>query len=604
MNVPRVRRFCLAVWLTVLTILPDDARTANEESAYPLSRGSYQTASQLLKPATTDFPFAVGFYNPAWIAVDVLGQSATVYGAFLHDPGIGETSEQDLGDAPDTYRTLPASNGPRHTVVEGLHLGRLVDAEPDARGDSTAAGDDLRGQSDEDGVAFTSPLSPGLPATIEVVASAPGYLNAWLDFDRDGTFGAAGEQVCTDQLLAPGVNKLSFPVPATAVKGVSFARFRFNTRGLLSFYGAAADGEVEDYQVTIAARLAPQVNAGKGGLAWSQTPQQFDAATPFILNGWGEPSGLHLRQIVADDWRCEDNRPITGFQWYGSFEGWTQPTLPLEQPLAFHVAIWTDSTPAPTGTAMTFHHPDTLVWEALCTSWAWSIAGYHSDPGRISDDTCFQLTWLLSQDQWFYPASVAGADTNVPTVYWLSIAALYDPNKPAPRYPWGWTTRPLFFNHGAVAIQAIEPVDGQSVSWPPSLASRYRSGAAVELPQATTWDVAFELLTNQAVAARDPDVAPVYRFWSPTLRDHFYTISETEKDRLLKECPNTWSFEGIAFYAYPPEQAPVGSKPVYRFWSESLGHHHYAASEAEKQSLLEQQPNVWTPEGIAWYAFD
>jgi hypothetical protein len=56
-------------------------------------------------------------------------------------------------------------------------------------------------------------------------------------------------------------------------------------------------------------------------------------------------------------------------------------------------------------------------------------------------------------------------------------------------------------------------------------------------------------------------------------------------------------------YAYPPERQPVGTKPVYRFWSNSMGRHFYTMSETDK-SKLEHQPKVWAFEGVAWNAFD
>ncbi len=104
--------------------------------------------------------------------------------------------------------------------------------------------------------------------------------------------------------------------------------------------------------------------------------------------------------------------------------------------------------------------------------------------------------------------------------------------------------------------------------------------------------------------AAEPNVLPVYRFWSPASGDHFYTISETEKDKLLKQNPPLWTFEGTAFYAYPAGRQPVGTKPVYRFWSGKLGSHFYTISEAEKESLINQRPVLWMPEGVAWYAYE
>ncbi len=100
----------------------------------------------------------------------------------------------------------------------------------------------------------------------------------------------------------------------------------------------------------------------------------------------------------------------------------------------------------------------------------------------------------------------------------------------------------------------------------------------------------------------DPDTKPVYRFWSDKLLGHFYTISEAEKDRLIAEYAYIWTFEGVAFYAYPSGQQPAGMRPVYRFWSPAKSTHFYTISEAERSNLRAKYSNVWMEEGIAWYA--
>lgn len=52
-----------------------------------------------------------------------------------------------------------------------------------------ALGDDnLDGNDDEDGVVFASPLNPGQPFILEVTASMPGNLDAWIDFNGNGNW--------------------------------------------------------------------------------------------------------------------------------------------------------------------------------------------------------------------------------------------------------------------------------------------------------------------------------------------------------------------------------------------------------------------------------
>ncbi len=105
-------------------------------------------------------------------------------------------------------------------------------------------------------------------------------------------------------------------------------------------------------------------------------------------------------------------------------------------------------------------------------------------------------------------------------------------------------------------------------------------------------------------AAVDADLKPVHRFWSNQLGGHFYTISEEEKDSVIANYGYVWAYEGVAFYAYPEGHQPAGTKPVYRFWSGNLGRHFYTISEQEKQTLVDQYSYVWTLEGVAWYAYE
>ena len=54
-----------------------------------------------------------------------------------------------------------------------------------------------------------------------------------------------------EQVLAGGTEVVSFAVPADAVAGTTFARFRLSSGGGLGPTGYAADGEVEDYTLTL-----------------------------------------------------------------------------------------------------------------------------------------------------------------------------------------------------------------------------------------------------------------------------------------------------------------------------------------------------------------
>jgi hypothetical protein len=158
---------------------------------------------------------------------------------------------QDYGDAPASYGTLTADAGAGHGMASNLQLGILIDSEDDGQPSAGADGDDLANLDDEDGIVFTSLLIAGSQADLDAILSEAGFLNAWIDFNADGDWDDAGEQIFVDEALAGGTNALSFPVPAGAMPGDTYARFRLDSGGGLTPYGLADDGEVEDYLVAI-----------------------------------------------------------------------------------------------------------------------------------------------------------------------------------------------------------------------------------------------------------------------------------------------------------------------------------------------------------------
>ena len=188
----------------------------------------------------------------------------------------------DFGDAPDPgYPTLLASNGARHLMGSGVYLGTCVDAELDGQPSASSDGDDSSGSlltfgtcsvagDDENGVTFTTALNPGNNAGINVTVSSACTLSAWIDFNADGDWTDAGEDIFPGgQALAAGVNPLSFSVPTGSSIGTTFSRFRVTTEGAVSFTGLASDGEVEDYSVAISAIPEIDVAQGSTGIASS-----------------------------------------------------------------------------------------------------------------------------------------------------------------------------------------------------------------------------------------------------------------------------------------------------------------------------------------------
>jgi hypothetical protein len=121
-----------------------------------------------------------------------------------------------------------------------------------------------------------------------------------------------------------------------------------------------------------------------------------------------------------------------------------------------------------------------------------------------------------------------------------------------------------------------------------------------DYPDVWTFEgVGFYALPSASLAG----ALPVYRFWSPVLLSHFYTIKEGEKNKLIDQYPDIWVFEGVAFFAFTADVRPAETAPMYRLWNSQTGCHRYTFSETERDELINNFPDIWIYEEIAWYAY-
>ncbi|MEM7709043.1 MAG: ELWxxDGT repeat protein [Pseudomonadota bacterium] len=192
--------------------------------------------------------------------LDSYGMPFTQYTTFdgeVEDYRVTLGESLDFGDAPAPYATTLANDGARHRVVDGVFLGSSVDSESDGQPNADATGDDVSG-GDEDGVSFASALLTGSDVNVDITISTEGYVNAWVDFDANGTWNNSEEYVIADEFREAGTHSFTVSVPAGAALGTSFARVRFDTNGdAFSPTGRVDDGEVEDLQVAIVDTLIP-----------------------------------------------------------------------------------------------------------------------------------------------------------------------------------------------------------------------------------------------------------------------------------------------------------------------------------------------------------
>ena len=203
--------------------------------------------------------------------------------------GIG----MSYGDAPAPYPTLRVQDGARHVVVDGFSLGETVTITGDGFPSDNA--DAIDGH---DGVLFNAnePLIPNRPYTVRITSTGndcaenaicvlvsgvgsaiegPAYLDAWIDWNSSGSWGAGDHILQSVELtadnLANGIT-LDRVVPPGAVQGETFARFRLSTQTSLTSGGEADAGEVEDYKVTIT------------GNPWQNPVNRFDVSGDSVVS--------------------------------------------------------------------------------------------------------------------------------------------------------------------------------------------------------------------------------------------------------------------------------------------------------------------------------
>ena len=199
-----------------------------------------------------------------------------------------ESDNADVGDAPISY------GNPTHTIA-GIRMGATVDADASLLNNATATGDDVNNTDDEDGVTLTPLLPTGEITVVPVnIQNGSGFLNVWFDWNADGDFNDAGEQMITAQAVAVGPTNLNIAVPITAIIGPTFARFRVCTNNTALDncnmpVSTVQSGEVEDYQFTVSRRLILRKTTlggvgGAFGFALTNTAQTTGTVTTAAVN--------------------------------------------------------------------------------------------------------------------------------------------------------------------------------------------------------------------------------------------------------------------------------------------------------------------------------
>ncbi len=328
-----------------------------------VSYGYYAPIASSMTPYMLIDSNADGIYETYLPATSTSGTNIT-FNAYLRDGALftfGFKASIDYGDA-WSVPTLTANNGAGHLIVPGVYLGSLIDAEVDGQPSVNALGDDTIGLADEDGVNFnigvptTSNIVTMGSNTITVTASVPGYLNAWADFNQDGTYGGGSEYAIQNLHLSAGANTVTFMVSDSVEYGSTSMRFRFDTINgdVTAPTGLAKNGEVEDYKIYVTAPLVGPCTNGFQNPSFEQGP---DLGSGYIVTS---ETNLPYWRTTASDHMIE--------QWYNGYNG-----IPsyngnyfVELEANLYGALYQD------------------VYTTPGTKLSWSFAHH----GRLGSDTC------------------------------------------------------------------------------------------------------------------------------------------------------------------------------------------------------------------------
>ena len=128
-----------------------------------------------------------------------------------------------------------------------------------ANGRVEITGDDADGVTGPNGAAIGF-FNPYVFTELVVTASEDALLDAWIDYNRDGDWDDANEQIAASMQLTAGANELSVkaPLEPDSVPGQTYARFRISDVGGLRPTGLTTSGEIEDYQIEIVDGRPPE----------------------------------------------------------------------------------------------------------------------------------------------------------------------------------------------------------------------------------------------------------------------------------------------------------------------------------------------------------
>jgi len=169
-----------------------------------------------------------------------------------------------------SLNSKPCGDEPCHIIDSNLYLGQSVSPDASSTPNEMADSDDDDGVSLNSKTQFVSGNTVRIPVTIYNNTGNAAFLRMWIDWNADGDFEDANEQIENNSYPSTGTENtvfVSVTVPSNAIQTSSIAlRARLSTDDVNSATPCgtgtcASDGEIEDYliQLTCPTKLCTPV---------------------------------------------------------------------------------------------------------------------------------------------------------------------------------------------------------------------------------------------------------------------------------------------------------------------------------------------------------
>lgn len=273
---------------TVVTLSPPTDTTAPTAPTSLVASGTTTTSTNLSWTASTDNVGVTGYdvYQGATLKATVTGTTYSVTGLTAGTAYTFSVKAKDAAGNISTSSNVVNVTTTSTAVVYCTSQGNSVTYEKIGKVQlGTISNTSTGGTGYTDFTAISTTLTIGTANTITITPAwastvySEGYA-VWIDYNKDGDFADAGEQVFTKATSTATTASGSFTIPATATLGSTRMRVSMKYNGTPTACETFSYGQVEDYTVNIIS-AAKETETAKNSFS---TIEVYPNPTTSVLN--------------------------------------------------------------------------------------------------------------------------------------------------------------------------------------------------------------------------------------------------------------------------------------------------------------------------------